>query len=53
MLEFAFYFVCGLLIFSITCIAVLILSEMIIEKWGDLKNTIAEYKKEKQWEKKN
>lgn len=53
MLEFAFYFICGLLMLSITCISLIILSEMIVEKWEDLKDTIARNKKERQWREKN
>ena len=46
MMEFAFYFLCGVLIFAITCIALLILTDMVMEKWEDVTRRISEIKKQ-------
>jgi hypothetical protein len=46
MMEFAFYFLCGLLIFAITCIALLILTDMLMDKWEDVTRRISEIKKQ-------
>ena len=46
MMEFAFYFLCGVLIFAITCIALLILTDMVMEKWEDVTRRISEIKKD-------
>ena len=45
MVEFVFYFLCGILIFAITCIALLILVDMLMDKWEDISYRITEIKK--------
>jgi len=49
MVEFAFYFLCGVLMFAITCIALLILADMILDRWTEFKYGYQEYKKRKAW----
>jgi len=46
MMEFAFYFLCGMLIFAITCIALLILIDIVMDKWEDVSYRISEIKKD-------
>jgi len=46
MMEFAFYFLCGILIFAITCIALLLLIDIVMDKWKDVSYRISEIKKD-------
>jgi len=43
-MEFAFNFICGVLMVAISCIGLLILGDILVEKWGEIKERMKDFK---------
>ena len=44
MMEFAFNFICGILMVAISCIGLLILGDILVEKWWEIKERMRDFK---------